>query len=49
MQASQSLDLTGSQLQLMEDHVVELVQDLIPVVACVDIQPGEVCKKFDIM
>ena len=49
MQASQSLDLIGSHLQSMEDHVLELVQDLIPVVTCDDIQPIEVCKKFDIM
>lgn len=49
MQASQSMELTGSQMQSMEDPAVELVEELIPVVACDDIQPGEVRKKFDIM
>ena len=47
MQASQSLDLTGSQRHSMEDHDVELLLPLVPAVASGDVPQAEVIDSWN--
>ena len=47
MQASQSLDLTGSQRHSMEDHDVELLPLLVPALASGDVSQAEVIDSWN--